>query len=56
VRDKASMDSIIMKMNDVNMAKRILSSMLSAMYPEAALVKELITDPSYEENAVLFWS
>jgi brefeldin A-resistance guanine nucleotide exchange factor 1 len=52
VSDKASMDSIIMKMNDVNMAKRILSSMLSAMYPEAALVEELITDPSYEENAV----
>lgn len=51
VSSKASLDQIIMKMNDVNMAKRILSSMLATVLDDNTCL-ELSTDPLYEHNAV----
>ena len=55
VSSEASLDQIIMKMNDVNMAKRILASMLGTMFPDDVndeSLMELSSDPLYEENAV----
>ena len=55
VSNEASLDQIIMKMNDVNMAKRILASMLGTMFPDDVSdesLMELYSDPLYEENAV----
>ena len=49
VSKNASLDQIIMKMNDVGMAKRVLSSMLVTMYPDDF---QLFDDPFYEQNAV----
>jgi hypothetical protein len=53
VSKTASLDQIIMKMSDVNLAKRVLSSMLSAaMVPEDdGMIQDLIDDPTYEHNA-----
>jgi hypothetical protein len=53
VSDTACIDQIIMKMGDLRVVKRILSSMLSVMFPDDhELIQELCLDPTYEHNAV----
>eukprot|EP01082_Thalassiosira_pseudonana_P012873 g11568.t1 g11568 contig6:110020-115493(-) len=50
VSKKASLDQIILKTNDVVLAKRVLSAMLMAMYPDEDA--DIFTaDPLFEHNA-----